>query len=1162
MRRFHVLTRAVANIPPGARFLEHTLNRPYNLEYMGKVSLFLVMVWMSSSLFGQSDRGTLTGQVTDPSGAAVPHVTVVATNQATGVKYTSTTTDSGNYVISQLPPGAYEISAEAPGFRKRVQRDVNINVAQTSTLNPMLELGPVEQVIEVTGAAPVIESTTSDVGTVVPTRNVIDLPLAVANNMRSPESFIFLTPGVTTDNPRNPTQNVQINGSPSRAKEIVFDGASAANPESGGILFTYPSVEAVQEFKLLSTNYSAEYGRTGGGFEIFTAKSGGNEFHGSAFEYFRNEKLDARDRFAATRQINRQHEFGAALGGPVWIPHVYQGRNRTFFHFVYGGFRWRAGAANELLTLPTAAMRQGDFSGIARIIYDPQTGQPFPENKIPAARFSTVAKNILPLIPAPLNANLTSNYRSVGRSTVDRDQYNIKVDHNLSDRNRLSGYLYVNTLAQVDPERLPVPLSSALDQGYRSRWARLNDDFIFSPATLNHFTVAYTRENQFWQRLSANQGWPQKIGLTGVWTGTGNAFPVFTFTDSLTPWGDAPAAGSTQSKSVGQQANNVWQFTDTLSHMRGSHSLKFGADLRFYQTNGADPLNSQGRFDFSSVETASPIASERPATGNAFASFLLGQVDAARYNELAVVPGLRYRYFATFVQDDWKVSPRLTINIGLRWDVYFPRTERFNNLSGFDPTLPNPGAGGRLGAIAFLGEGPGRNRRTSFADTYYRALGPRVGFAYSVSQKTVLRGGYGIAYAAGNANVGLRQSQSFSVGFNAAPTWQSSGNTAAFQLDQGLPQNYARPPFIDPTVANGFDASFMGCEDARPPYFQNFTFGVQRELPKSILAEASYVGVKGTRLGTALMNFNELDPRYLSDPRIAPALGAQVGSQAAIDAGISAPYPGFRGTVAQALRPYPQYLNIISRSNPNGNSTYHALQAKLEKRFSSGLTFLAAYTWSKSISDADQIAGLGPAGQTYYNRALEKAISTNDIPHSLAISYVYELPFGQGKRFLNRSGVLDKVVGGWTLTGIQQYQSGRPIVLTATSTLPIRTGTLRPDVVPGVARSTDHSNFDPAVDRWINRAAFGVPGALRYGTAARSYTDLRADGFRNESFGLIKRTKLTEHVALTFRAEFFNALNRVVYGAPDGNVSNASFGRVTSQANLPRQGQLALRLDF
>jgi hypothetical protein len=1092
----------------------------------------------------------------DPSNAGVPRATVTVTNQATGVKQQAESTETGDYVIPQLPAGRYDLTAESAGFRRLSRKDIDVNVAQNVTLNLSLEIGAVEQTVEVTSAPPVVESTTSDVGTVVPSRNVIDLPLAVQNNMRSPESFIFLTPGVTTDNPQSPTQNVQINGSPSRAREIVFDGASAANPESGGILFTYPSVEAIQEFKSIGTNYSAEYGRTGGGFQVYNTRSGTNDFHGALFEYMRNEALDAKGFFARVRQPNKQHEFGGAIGGPILIPGLYNGRNKTFFHFVYGGFRWRAGQANEIVTLPTEAMRSGDFSEVSRIIFDPLTGQPFPGNRIPQERFSEVARAILPLIPSPTFTSLTNNFRTTGRQVVDRDQFNVKIDHNFSDRSRLSGYVYVNTFQDTGAERLPLPLATGLDQGYRSRWARLNHDFVISPTTLNHFTVGFTRENQFFQRLSVNQDWPSQIGLEGVLTGPGNAFPVMTFTDSLAPWGDAPTG--TQSKSQGQQVNNIWQFTDTVSDIRGAHSLKFGVDYRTYQTNGADPVNSQGRFDFSFIETSDRRSS---TTGHAFASFLLGLVDAGRYGELVVAPGLRYKYFATFIQDDWRVSRTLTLNLGLRYDIFFPRTERYDNMSGFDPALPNPAAGGLPGAIAFLGEGEGRTGGSSFADTYYKAFGPRFGFAYSPTEKTVVRGGYGISYAPGNANVGLRQSQGFSVGFNAAPTWQSSGTTPAFLLDGGIPQNYPKPPVVSPTVANGFEVNYMGREDGRPPYFQNFTLGVQRELPASILAEASYVGVKGTRLSTALMNFNELDPVHFTGP-YAAILGQSVTSPAAIAAGFEKPYPSFTGTVGQALRPYPQYQNVISRSNPNGNSTYHSLQSKVEKRFSRGFTFLASYTFSKTISDADQIAGLGPTGQTFYNRRLEKAISTNDIPHNLAISYVYDLPFGPGRPFLKGNGPLSWFVGGWTLTGIHQYYSGRPIVLTATNTLPIRTGVLRPDAVEGQEKQRGGSDFDPAANPWINPDAFRVPMGLRFGTAARSYTDLRSDWLRNESFGAIKRTPLSETITLTFRAEFFNAFNRTVWGAPESNISNSNFGRVSRQANLPRQGQLALRLDF
>jgi hypothetical protein len=325
-----------------------------------------------------------------------------------------------------------------------------------------------------------------------------------------------------------------------------------------------------------------------------------------------------------------------------------------------------------------------------------------------------------------------------------------------------------------------------------------------------------------------------------------------------------------------------------------------------------------------------------------------------------------------------------------------------------------------------------------------------------------------------------------------------------------------------------------------------------------MLLEASYVGVKGTRLGTGLFNINEVDPRYLS---LGATLTQNIASPAAAAAGITAPYPGFRGSVSQALRPFPQYLSISNNANPNGNSTYHALQTKIERRFAAGLTLLGAYTRAKTISDGDIAAGGGPSGQTFYNRRLEKAISTNDVPHVVAISYTYELPFGRGKPFLSRTGaVAQKLVAGWQITGIHQYQAGRPISLTANNTLPIFNGVLRSDVNSGVQRRLNPVN--PLADQWINPAAFSVPTGFRFGTAARAYTDLRTNAFLNESFGVIKRTPLTERVNLTFRAEFFNAFNRTVFGAPVGNVSAGNFGRVTNQANTPRQGQFALRIDF
>jgi hypothetical protein len=1125
------------------------------------VRFILLLLLLSVCALPQSDRATITGRVVDPTEAAIANASVIITNQETGIRNTTKTNEAGNYVVPQLQVGRYEIAIESPGFRRYVQRDIDVNVAQTLSLNVKLEVGQVEQVVEVTAAAPLLESDTSDLGTVVNRERVVDLPLAVSGNMRHPGAFVFLAPGVTGD-----TTNTQINGSQNRSKEILMDGIGSTSPESGGLMFTYPPIEAVSEFKLISSNFSAEYGRTGAGFEVYTTRSGTNEYHGSLWEYFRNDKLDSRGFIAGTRPVNRQNEFGAAFGGPVRLP-GYNGTNRTFFHFVYGGFRFRAGALNELATMPTAAMLRGDFSGVTRngqpvIIYDPATTRPdgaggfirtpFPNNIIPQERFSQVSRNVLQFVPQPTNAGQLNNFQVVGAQRFDRDVYSVKVDHQFSENNRINAFIYFNEQSSAAAERLPGALSPALNEERPARWIRLNHDFVFTPTTINNLRAGYTREPQLWSRLTSNQGYLQQVGLTGV-NPPDDVLPRIQFGDGLTNWSD-------ETKNTGKQVNNTLQISDTVSHVRGNHSLKFGVDGRWFQTNGADPFNQQGIFTFNSNETALPTAAGRATSGHSFASFLLGAVDSSSYNGLFVVPANRYRYFATFVQDDWKVTRKLTLNLGLRYEIYFPRTEAHDNFSSFDPALPNPGAGGLPGSIRFLGEGPGRdNSESSFADTYYRNFGPRFGFAYQLTNSTVLRGGYGIFYAAGNATTGLRSSQRFIFGFNAAPSYTSpdAGVTPAFNWDSGFPTDWPRPPFIDPTVQNNSSVDMIGPGDGRPPYFQNFQFSVQQEIMPRFVAEVSYVGVKGTRLGTGLFSINQVDPRYLS---LGSVLTQNINSPAAAAAGITAPYPGFRGSVAQALRPYPQYLNIGNNSNPNGNSTYHALQIKADKRLSYGLTLLGAYTWAKTISDGDIMAGGGPSGQTFYNRRLEKAVSTNDIPHVVAISYTYELPFGPGKAFLNRGGITAKIAGGWQLTGIHQYQSGRPVALTANNTLPIFNSALRPNAVPGVPKNLDV--VDPLADRWINPAAFAIPTGFQLGTAARAYTDLRSDGFMNESFGLIKRTPLTERVTLTFRAEFFNAFNRTVFGNPQGNVSAGNFGRVSSQANTPRQGQLALRIDF
>ena len=1129
------------------------------------IPAFAGVLFWSACLHAQTTLGTITGRVIDPSGASVSGAKVAATNAGTGVAYRTTTNEAGNYVLQQLPVGGYELTVEATGFRRYDHKGITLNVAQTLTVDAALEVGQVEQAVEVVGNVGQLQTATSDLGTTINRNTLLDLPLFVGGRTRDLEQFIFLAPGVTGD-----TTNTQISGSPSRAKEVLVDGIASTGIESGGVIpgNTRPSVETIGEFRLLRANFSAEYGRTGGGIQVFSTRSGTNSLHGAGFDFLRNDAFDARGFYAPSVPVNRQNEFGASAGGPVFIPKVYDGRNKTFFFFVYGGYRYRQGAPNTLVSLIPMDYRSGDFSRADTLIYDPATTRntgtsftrdPFPGNRIPTSRFSKVSTNAMATMPTPATNALFANYPSTGRGYVNEDQINIKIDHSFTDRHRISGYFYRDMLNQLDPlgggaERTAVPgppTPSAYNLNH-NHWLRLSDDYVISPAILNHVGLGYTRFLTTIDSGSLNGDWPQKLGLTGVNTGANNSFPCLNFGSS-----GYSSLGHPNCNSRTLQTNNAFQFDESLSWVRGAHNLKFGAEYRFMETNGIDNYRAAGMFTFNALETGLPGV---PRSGNAIASFVLGNVDVGTLKVFAYYPRNRYQYWAWYAQDDWKVTRKLTLNYGLRYDLFFPRYEKLDNLSTFDPTIPNPGAGGRLGALAFLGSGPGRIGRRSFSDTYYKNFAPRVGLAYQATPRTVLRAGYGIYYAAGNNVAGLRDSLSQTYGYSANPVFTTldQGVTPAFNWDGGFPQNFPKPPFIDPTAANGQDVRVNLRDDGRPPYFQNWSFTVQRELSSRMNVEAAYLGVKGTRVGNALMHLNEVNPQYLA---LGSLLSQPYNSAAAVAAGIQAPYAGFTGSVAQALRPYPQYLDLYNRSNPSGSSTYEALQTQYNIRAAKGLDLQLSYTWAKTITDSNVLAGGGINGQTFYNRHLEKAIADTDIPQILALAYSYELPFGPGKPLLAH-GVASRILGGWTFTGIQQYSKGLPVILTANNSLPLFTQVLRPSVVTGQQRQTSGSNFDPATQRWINPAAFAVPAALQFGTAARSYTDLRAPGYLNENFGLMKKIRLYERLSLTLRGEFFNAFNRVVFAAPQANVSNAAFGRITAQANQPRQGQVSVRVEF
>ncbi len=1139
-----------------------------------------VIALLSGTLcFAQSDTGSLSGRVTDPSNAVVVNAAIVIRNTATGLTLKATSNSAGNFEYTSLPVGGYTLEAAHTGFKTYRQTEIVIAIANRLALEIQLPIGEATQTVSVTSQTPLLLAETSDTGTVFQPKFVKDAPLFVSGGFRNPENFINYVPGVNGGQ-----QDTSINGGARRSKEILIDGASHTNPESGGVAFVanggIGSVEMYGEFKVLTSNFSAEYGRSGGGIEVFVTKSGTNSLHGTAFDFLRNDKFDAagwsvnqRTPFLGKSKV-RQNEFGVSLGGPVFIPKLYDGRNKSFFYFTWNGYRQNNGGGNITTTVPTALMKQGNFSELgSRLIYNPDTTRtengvvirdPFPGNIIPTSRFSSVSKNILSLIPDPTGPGISNNYGSTSLTTVERNIYSVKGDHAFSERNRVSGLYSWQRVTTFSQSGLPGPLASGSVGSQKPDITRLNHDFTFTPTLLNHLTFGFSRYQDLFNQLPQHlQDWPTKLGLKGVATNGSQSFPVVVFTtDGYTGFGNNP-------KNRGAQENYTTEVIEGLTWVRGRHEIKAGYEFHRGRTF-QDPLDdsyAQGLFNFSSLETANPAS--RSNTGNSFASFLLGGPDNARrdYNTKGV--DIKYLYHGSYLNDNWKVTSKLTLNLGLRWEIFVPRTDTNLTLSAFDPTIPNPAAGGRLGALSFAGTGPGRNGQERFGKVYFGNFGPRIGVAYQLNPKTVIRTGYGMYFSSANGNTG---GGCFPCGWgtSASPTPSSpDGISPAFNWDNGfqLPANFVPPPVIDPSYANGSTVLVLSKEDGLAGRIQNWQFNVQRELPKGVLLDVAYIGSKGTRLNS-YVPYNQVDPKYLS---LGSLLGLNINDPQVVAAGFTKPYPSFTGSLAQSLRPYPQYLNIIHTYLGTGGTRYDSLQVKVEKRYSS-VNLLAAYTWEKnlSINGAYTQTGNGSAPQDQYNSKPEKFISIQDYPHTLNLVYTWDLPFGKGRRYLSgRNGLVNSVVGGWTIAGIQQYRSGNPLLLNAPvntlGTGVLFTPTLRAittgqDLSSGIDR-TDLDPNNPA-RRYFNRAAFAIPGAYQFGTASPYLNSFRNPPLFTEALSLVKHVKIWERSDIEYRADISNLLNRTSFGGINVNLGDVNFGRATGPMQGPRIIQMALRLNF
>lgn len=1148
---------------------------------LGLTRTLLIGAALSFALsYGQVATGSITGNIVDAAGAAVPNAKISATNIGTNAVNETESSGAGLYLFPSLPAGTYTISVEKQGFKKAARTGVEIRVAQRIELDIPLEVGDVSVSVDVTAEVPLLEATTSERGSTFAPKLMSDLPL-FTGGIRNPRTFLSYMPGVSGG-----AGEQSVSGSGGRAQEVLIDGASLTIPESGGTVFNMPSAEIFGEFRLLQSTYSAEYGRFGGGVEIYTTKSGGSWYHGTAFLNMRRDIWNANswvnNSLGRPRAKERFNEVGGAIGGPVWIPGLYnKERNKTFVFFTYTkDQRPISITGTPVSTVPTAAMKGGDFSGISNIIYDPattvgNTRQPFAGNVIPTSRFSTVAKNILPLIPNPTRAGvLTNNYDYINRQIFDRTIWSLKFDHNFTVNNRLSFFMSRERQTANDFQNFDGPISQGLDNQQLPFNYRANHDWTVRPTFLVHTTFGFSAQRQLWNNPQ-QQGWGSKLGLPNL-NADSDAMPRIVFG----PGGSgAPLVGTGRSALTsygvldgkvqnGGQDNDTWMVTQGISWLKGKHEIKFGWDHRRLRTIGFDNAGSNGLYFFNTNQTGLPGQS---ATGHEFASFLLGATDQASGT---ILPGLfdpiRYAYTGGYIQDNWRVNRKLTLNIGLRYEVpigwHIPAGYTY-----FDPTLPNTAAGNLPGSIRFAGTGPGRSGVLRPYPTDYSDIGPRLGFAYQLTSKTVIRGGYGIYYQTlGNGGCGCRE------GFaNGSSQYVSDGFNSARSLDAGISPapGYAPPPNLNPNSLNGNAVSYFSPTFGTAGRIQNWSFNIQQEV-KRFLIDVAYQGNRGTRLASSIDN-NQLPTSRLA---LGSLLSQRIDSAAAQAAGFTAPFAGFAGSnsVAQSLRNFPQYTNVWSRNAGVGQTWYDSLQTKVERRYG-GWLLMANHTWSKSLGlmHFRQIfTQTGTASpQDYYNFADSKSYLPFDQTQILNIVTTYDLPFGKGKKWMNSNRWMDKAVGGWTISGVGRYTSGNLIQI-VTPGNPLGNGVLFAGQTKAnltgspISTGLDRKNLDPNNPSalWFNAAAFRAAAPYTLGTSA-----FFTDAFRNppvlsENIGLVKRTTLWQNdknpVVLNLRADAFNAFNRTSFGAINGTIGNASFGRATNIQTGARLITMGLRLEF
>ena len=1178
-------------------------------NYFGKVLAALLLAVLAIAMPNNSQaqvggQGSINGTVTDSTGAVVAGATVTGTELSTGVKTVRTTTSSGYYVLSPVPPGIYSVTVEAKGFKTLTQDKVSVDALQVVGLNLTLSVGTASETMTVTSAPPQLDTASATLGGTLENEAYTSLPLQMNGGPRDPTAFVYLMPGVTQASKSGASGVFNGTGSQGRLDEIYVDGVPITRISIQGDprnVSSAISVEAVDQFQVLTSTAPVEY--QGAGVQNYVVKSGTNTIHGSIFEYFRNTALDTWGWGApavinpatgkATKPVEHQNEYGIRLGAPIL-------KNRVFFFGAYDGFRYNKAGNPGYYTVPTMQERTGDFSDLpsSQPIYDPATtvctgGKDCTRqqasfngvtNSFDPARIGPAEKALLQFMPKPTNGSLTNNY--LGQIPTNTFSWNTtdKVDAVLTSKQRISAIFAASKSGVLGylskGSQIPLPYTDG--QFYTPKTKTFIFEHTYVPTThlVNQFKLGFIR----YYDLVGNPGYNtaygivSSAGVAGLPAGqVADSFPTTQFggENAITTWGGGKAYTET---------TNTYDLLDNVQYVRGKHSFTFGAIQQWLEDNNTAYLTGTAplELDYSNAETAGYSGGKLlTKTGDSFASFLLGQVDQSKLVQNAVLTtGARIRPFSAYAQDDYVVTPKLTLNLGMRWD-YFPSfTEVQNRFSFLNPTMTNP-ITGNPGALQFAGSGPYGCNCSTPVHNWYKNFGPRIGAAYSVNDKTVLRGGYAISYTHGTGISNATRLGTGQLGYSASPNPKSSSNSgiAAFALDDGFPA-YQAPPFINSAYGTGFStlvntsAASVSYGDpiigARAPYAINWNIGVERELSNNLTVSLNYVGSQGHFLPTGgsgargIYN-DQVDPSFynLGSLLTAKATTANVAAAQAINPNVKLPYSTFSGTIGQMLRPFPQYNGVGDTYGNIVNSTYNAFQMSLNQRMSRGLQFMLNYTYSHEYDDG------GTFRSGYLPNSIEHARGTADTPQALNITSVYNLPFGRGHEFGAGNSVVRALASNWLVSGIYTYRSGNPLAITSSACNTPFGGTCMPNYNPAAKGARINGSYGKAAlaglasPSYIDATAFTDAAPYTFGTIPRTGAfGLRGPGSYDIDMSLKRTINIHDNVNLLLDASVYNLTNKVLFGISSTNMDSSNFGQISGQSNNSRDIQLAGRINF